>query len=96
MFVLLLTYQVPLAQVEEKLAAHRAFLSAAYADGFLLASGPRTPRTGGVILCLLNSRAEVEAWMAKDPFYEHAIARYEVIEFTPLLHHSLLNGLLAV
>lgn len=79
MFIVLLTYKLPLAEVERHLAAHREYLDRQYAAGTFLCSGPQNPRTGGVILC----RAAVDALTAEDPFRIHGVADYEIIEFSP-------------
>ena len=80
MFIVLLTYKLPLAEVERHLAAHREYLDRQYAAGTFLCSGPQNPRTGGVILY----RAAVEALTAEDPFRIHGVADYEIIEFSPV------------
>ena len=78
MFIVLLTYKLPLAEVERHLAAHREYLDRQYAAGTFLCSGPQNPRTGGVILCRAADRA------AEDPFRIHGVADYEIIEFSPV------------
>lgn len=83
MFAIILTYTKPLCEVERHLAAHRAYLDRHYADGTFLCSGPRQPRTGGVILCRAASRSAVVALTAEDPFRVYDVADYEVVEFLP-------------
>ena len=84
MFIVLLTYKLPLAEVERHLAAHREYLDRQYAEGTFLCSGPQNPRTGGVILCRAADRAAVETLTAEDPFRIHGFADYEIIEFSPV------------
>lgn len=83
MYLIILTYQKDLSEVEKHLEAHRAYLDKHYALGHFVASGAQVPRTGGVILCKAGNRGEVEAIIAQDPFYKHQIATYQIIEFTP-------------
>lgn len=83
MYLIILTYQKDLSEVQKHLEAHRAYLDKHYASGHFVASGAQVPRTGGVILCKADSRGEVEGIIAQDPFYEHQIATYQIIEFTP-------------
>lgn len=85
MFIVLLNYIKPLAEVETWLEEHREFLNRYYASGHFLLSGPRVPRSGGVIICRAETRAEVEAIVEKDPFHREQISHYEIIEFTPLM-----------
>ena len=84
LFIVLLTYKLPLAEVERHLAAHREYLDRQYAAGTFLCSGPQNPRTGGVILCRAADRAAVETLTAEDPFRIHGVTDYEIIEFSPV------------
>ena len=83
MYLIILTYQRDLSEVEKHLEAHRAYLDKHYASGHFVASGAQVPRKGGVILCKAGNRGEVEAIIAQDPFHEHRVAAYQIIEFTP-------------
>jgi len=85
MFIISVTYQKPLEEVDAHLHAHVEFLKENYAKGFFLASGRQNPRTGGIILALAPCKSDVEALIRRDPFYVHAIARYDIIEFTPTM-----------
>lgn len=94
LFVLLVQYTAPLADIEANLAAHRSYLQAGYDKGFLLASGPRTPREGGVIIGKFDDMAAAEKFSKSDPFVQQNLARYEILEFTPVLHNALLASFL--
>lgn len=83
MFILLVSYKVPLETVEKHLAEHRAYLDQKYASGQLVVSGKQNPRVGGVIVCRANNRAEVERIISEDPFSKNGVADYQVIEFEP-------------
>ena len=85
MFIAILTYKKPLSEVDKHLAAHREFLAAHYAAGNFIASGPQTPRIGGVIMMTAESRAAVDSIISKDPFFVNAIADYQIVEFTPTM-----------
>lgn len=82
-FVIDLTYIVPLEAVELHIEAHRAYLAAQYDAGHFLASGPKVPREGGVILAKGASRSAIEALVALDPFKIEGVAEYRVTEFIP-------------
>lgn len=84
MFIALLTYIRPLAEVDALIAEHIEFLDKHYATGLFIASGRRVPRTGGVILIAHEDRAKVMAVLEQDPFKREAVAAYEIVEFTPL------------
>jgi len=83
MFVILVNYVKPLTEIDSNLEAHRRFLDEGYAAGYLLASGPRVPRTGGILLAQAPSIDELKAYLSRDPFNEAGVAQYEVLEFDP-------------
>ena len=83
MFLLNLTYIAPLETVEALLPAHIRYLDHWYKLGKFLCSGRKQPRTGGIILCACQDRAEAEAIRDQDPFYQKGAAQYELIEFLP-------------
>ncbi|KOU60922.1 hypothetical protein ADK57_28850 [Streptomyces sp. MMG1533] len=82
MFVLELTYTAPLDAVDAVLRAHVAWLDAQYAQGVFLASGPKSPRDGGVILAVAGDRARIEEITAGDPFVTAGVCEYRITEFT--------------
>jgi len=84
MFVVTISYTAPLAQIDELMPAHRDWLGQGYDSGLLLASGPQTPRTGGVVLARAVSREELDAALAEDPFNKAGAATYQVVRFTPV------------
>ncbi|MGZ5202802.1 MAG: YciI family protein [Telluria sp.] len=85
MFIISLTYTVPIEQIDGHLAAHRAFLAEQYARGTFLMSGRKVPRDGGIIIAQGVTRAEVEALIRQDPFHEANVARYDIVEFAPTM-----------
>ncbi|MBB5701340.1 uncharacterized protein YciI [Ochrobactrum daejeonense] len=89
MFIVNLTYIKPLEEIEVHLEAHREFLDRQYAAGIFLASGPKNPRDGGIILVSGEvSRSELDKMLSRDPFWQHQLARYEVTEFMPVKYAS--------
>jgi uncharacterized protein YciI len=94
MFVILLNYVKPLAEIDTHLQAHRAFLDEGYASGIFIASGPRVPRTGGIILAKAESVQELQNFVSKDPLQTAGVAEYEILEFTPLKSDPRLKDIL--
>ncbi len=88
MFLIHVTYKKPLTMIDQHLAAHRAFLEDGYQKNVFIVSGPRYPRTGGIILSQLTDRAQLEKILAQDPFALHDLADYEFIEFDPVKCHA--------
>ena len=80
MFVVSLNYKVPLTEIDRLQAAHVEWLKACYAEGVFIASGPKKPRTGGVIIAQ-GPREILDARLAADPFAKAGAADYEVTEF---------------
>ncbi len=87
-YVVEITYCVPLARIEETVAAHRAHLQGGYEQGLLLASGPQIPREGGILLARAPSREALEEFLAKDPYSLQELVEYRLIEFQPVKHQN--------
>jgi uncharacterized protein YciI len=81
MFVVSLTYKCDLEEVEKHLAEHIKYLEKQYAKGNFLVSGPKVPRTGGVIIAKCSSLDELDLILKQDPFYKEEVAEYSIIEF---------------
>jgi uncharacterized protein YciI len=93
-FVLLLTYVKPLAEVDALMREHVAWLDEHYDAGRFLVSGRRIPRTGGIIVARGDDRAEMEALAASDPFVSGGVATCEIIQFRASQTAASLGGLL--
>lgn len=91
MFVVLLTYERPLDEIDRMMRAHVAFLEEGYRAGMILTSGRQVPRQGGVILAVAPSREAVESFMQRDPFVREKLATFEIVEFRTSLHHPALS-----
>ena len=87
MFIIMLNYIKRLDIVEKYLDQHKKFLEFCYKSNFFIASGPKNPRTGGVIISQISDRAQLDNLLKQDPFHINNIADYEIIEFTPSKYH---------
>ena len=83
MYLLDLTYVVPLEIVDQHLAAHSAYLDTLYREGKVFMSGRKQPRVGGFIFVLTDSHEEAQALVRGDPFNLQGVARYELTRFSP-------------
>ena len=81
MFVIELSYKVPLGEIDAQMRAHVRFLNKYYASGHFLVSGRKIPRDGGIILAVGESRDQIEAIVREDPFCARGLADFRVIEF---------------
>ena len=81
MFVIELTYKANLLEIDARMAAHVIFLKKYYASGNFLVSGRKIPRDGGIILAVGKDRRFIETLIEEDPFFEHGLADFRIIEF---------------
>jgi uncharacterized protein YciI len=81
MFIIDVKYTGSIEQIDALLATHRQWLDQYYQQGLFLCSGPRNPRTGGVIIAANTSRDELSQIVQNDPFAQAGIAEYEIAEF---------------
>ncbi|MFC5472764.1 YciI family protein [Paraherbaspirillum soli] len=86
MYLVMLHYIQPLEIVDRWRDAHRAFLDRHYASGDFLLSGPKVPRTGGVIMVKDVGAERLKQIFEQDPFQQQRIAEYEIVEFSPVKH----------
>jgi uncharacterized protein YciI len=83
MFLISLTYQVPLNKVDAFIAEHVDYLNAQYAKGHFILSGRKEPRTGGIIISTIEDRNKLNDILAQDPFNREGLANYEVTQIVP-------------
>lgn len=81
MYIIELTYKVPVAEIDAAMADHIDYIDKYYQKGNFLASGRKEPRDGGLIFAKASSRAEIEAIVAEDPFHKADMASYRIIQF---------------
>ena len=81
MFIIELIYKVDLARIDKHMPAHVKFLKKYYAAGTFVVSGRKVPRDGGIIVAAGDSREQIEAIAAEDPFVAQGLAEARVIEF---------------
>ncbi|MEA9354788.1 YciI family protein [Bacteriovorax sp. PP10] len=81
MFIIELTYKKAMSEADKFLEAHRTFLDDQYANGTFIASGPKNPRDGGVILAREMERSELDKIIALDPFFIEGISEFKITDF---------------
>ena len=90
-FLINITYTVPLPKIDQILPEHRKFLQDGYNNGLLLLSGPRNPRTGGIVLARSESLDEITTFFERDPYKINKYAVYEFAEFDPVKRQPMLD-----
>jgi len=91
LFVISLTYKADLTEVDKYLGGHNDFLKKYYTNGTFICSGPKVPRTGGIILCKSDDYNYVKSVIRDDPFHINNVADYEITEFLVADHAKGLN-----
>lgn len=88
MFIIELTYKVPLTELDKHMADHVKFLRKYYKLNIFVASGRKVPRTGGIILALAPTKEKVREIITEDPFYVNKLADFAITEFLTSQVHS--------
>ncbi|KHD76362.1 YciI family protein [Actinoplanes utahensis] len=77
------TYQKPLAEVDAARADHLAYLADLEAGGYSVTAGRIDPPTGGIILLDVDTEAEAQELIAKDPYVQRGLATYTATGWHP-------------
>ena len=81
MYIIELTYKVPVKEIDNNMAAHIKYLDKYYHSGHFLASGRKEPRDGGIIFATAENTEEINEIVAEDPFSILGLADYRIIHF---------------
>ena len=82
LFVVLMHYTKPLADVDAVRADHLGHLERAAAQGTMLAWARRDPPSGGVLVAAAADRQALERVLAADPYVRAGVAKPEIVEFS--------------
>ncbi|GLU56876.1 YciI family protein [Dyadobacter frigoris] len=94
MFIISLTYIVPLEELDQHMPAHVKYLKKYYKKNIFVASGRKVPRSVGIILALAGSEEEVREIISEDPFYKLELAEFDITHFLTSQFHPDLEDLL--
>jgi uncharacterized protein YciI len=84
--IAVIRYRRPIEEVVKHQDAHRAYLGSLKQKGWLVASGPLDPRTGGAALLRLpdgTPDAELLAIRDQDPYVRAGVAQWELLPWNP-------------
>lgn len=81
LFVVLMHYTRPLAEVDAVRAEHLRYVEGLAAEGVMRAWARRDPPAGGVLIAAAPDRATVQALVAGDPYVKAGVARPEIVAF---------------
>ena len=91
-FIIDITYKASLDRIAEVVGDHRTHLGKAYDKGWFIASGPKIPKDGGLIIGRAPDRESLIEFLDQDPFYTTGVAEYRLIEFDPVKQHPEFGG----
>lgn len=83
-FLVDITYLVDLEKISEILPKHREFLQTGYNQNLLLMSGPKNPKTGGIVIARAENIEVIKSFFNNDPYNIEKYASYEFLEFDPV------------
>ena len=86
MFVLVSQYSVPIEKVDSLLAPHLEFLKKYYSLNKMVISGRLKDNTGGVIICNVATREELNEIFKEDPFVQENVGEYKIYDFSPRMY----------
>lgn len=88
LFIVTLTYRRPASDLDAQLDAHRRWLATHTRSGHIITAGPLEPKTGGLIVAACETRAELDALLADDPFVIHQLVDVHVLASAPAIRHA--------
>lgn len=80
-FLVELHFLKPFASFGDVVAQHRAFLQTGYDRGFLLMSGPREDKTGGIVVARAPDLPTLQSFFDADPYKRHDLAEHRFVGF---------------
>jgi uncharacterized protein YciI len=83
-FIVEIIYKAEIEKINEIRPKHREFLKKGYDEGRILCSGPKMPRTGGIIIARGNSIEEISEFLSNDPYQKENAAEYQYTQFNPV------------
>lgn len=82
---------VPFDELQDLVLEHHAYLQAGYDNGHFLFSGPQVPPHGGFLVARAQSREELNALLAAEPFVREGkmvftrVTEFDAAQFQPTL-----------
>jgi len=84
MFVVILRF-IDKSKASSVSDAHNRWVKKGFDDGVFLVAGPLATADGGVIVADNIARAQLEEYVAEDPFITEGVVNPEILEFSPAL-----------
>ncbi len=94
MFIIELTYKVPLEEIDAHMKAHVIYLKKFYKSKNFVVSGRKIPREGGITIATSSTKKEIEKIIRQDPFYKNKLADFSITEFNASQKANNINELI--
>jgi len=91
-FLIDIVFTAPWEQVEKVVPAHREYLQKGYDQQLLLLSGPKNPRTGGIVIGRAESLEAIQAFFKSDPYALEGVAKHVITEFNPVKRQAIVEA----
>ena len=89
-FIVDIQYTASQERIDDVVNSHRQFLQIGYEKGWLLCSGPKVPRTGGIVIARAPSLQDLVSFFNNDPYKIKNCATHAYMEFNPVNFQSFL------
>lgn len=96
LYIVSVTYTVPLELIDRYLEAHNSFLKKYYDEKIFVVSGRKEPRTGGIIIAKAENMSIVKNILKEDIFYQKEFAKYDITEVKPTMCSDAFKPVIAV
>jgi len=93
MYLLNVNAIVPEDKIATVKPAHGDWVKQGFEKGWFLFAGPKSGKSGGVILVKSIAESELQEFIALDPYVIEKVAEYEVINFNVALAANGLENL---
>jgi len=88
MYIVNFNFIKPIEEVNNFTESHIEYVSKQYENGTFIIGGPKTPRSGGIVIANTTSEKKLCDILEKDPLIIQKVAEYSLTEFTPLMSIS--------
>lgn len=85
-------FEKPFETFGDIVPQHRAWLQAWYDKGVLLCSGPKSDKTGGMLVGRADDISAMQALIDGDPYHRNGLARYRIQEFDAVKKAAVLDA----
>jgi uncharacterized protein YciI len=90
-FIIEIQYTKSMEKINSLVTEHRSSLQTGYDQGWILMSGPKFLKTGGIIIARSPSLEALREFFTNDPYKLNNCADYKFIEFDPVKRQNFIE-----